>query len=321
MKKFYEFEVFLSQNKFLPMLNFKLIFLFVVGILWYLNYDFLKQSEFISKLVFLLFAYLFLNLVFTYGKLFFIHIHIAKNNLEKGTTDNLIVGIERVALFLNYLFFILLVINILIVNVRDLITSLSIVAVALVLIFKEYITNFLHGLNLMFSKNYRIRDTIKVGENKGKIMDLTFQNVEIKTDSGDSVYIPNTVFLTKEIINYSKSSLKNITVDITLLKENLLIFEEIKLELINSIFERFKNNIVNIENITTSYSKVEKDTLVITFSLYMPKYSLNVDKQATNYIIKHSMILLYNKIDENKKQEEQRLKEKKEESIKEQKES
>lgn len=295
LKKLYKFEHFLIENKFLPLLNLKLIFLLIISFFWFIYNEEIANNSFLYKTILLTFSYFFLNLIFSYGKLIFIHIHITKNNLEIGTIDNLIVGIERVALFLNYLFFILLVINVLIVDVRDLLTSLSLVSLALVLIFKEYITNFLHGLNLMFSQDYKIKDTVKVGDYKGKIIDLTFQNVELKTDSGDSVYIPNSIFLTKEIINYSKTSLKNISIEIVLLKDNLLIFEEIKNTLINNIFEKFKSNIINIENISVSYSKTDKDSLIVSFNIYMPKYSMNLEKQVTSYIIKYSLFLIYKK--------------------------
>lgn len=302
LKGFFDFQIFLKQNKVLTTINMKLILFVFIILVWFLNYEFISNNELLRRINFLFFSYLLLNIIFTYGKLIFIHSYIKKNRLEKGTKDNFTLGINKLAVFLNTVIFSFLFIHVLIINIVELITTLSIVAVALVLIFKEYISNFLSGLNLMFSQKYRIKDTIKYGEFIGKIVDITYQNIEIKINSGDSLYIPNAIFLSKEVVNFSKSSLKNISFDVVLQKDNLIFFEKISQNLIENIFEKFKNNIVNIENININYSKVEKDTVNLNFDIYIPKYSMNIEKAINNYINRNSMLLLYKEIDENKKE-------------------
>jgi small-conductance mechanosensitive channel len=174
-------------------------------------------------------------------------------------------------------------------------TSLSLVAVAFVLIFKEYITNFLNGLNLMFSKDFRIKDTVKIGDNKGKIIDFTFNNVQLKTESGDIIYVPNSTFLTKEISNLSKSSLKSININAILFRKDLKKFEKNKQELLNNIFKTYSDNIIEIENIDLSISKLEKETFTIIFEIYLPKHSSKLELSMRNYTLTQVGLLFYNK--------------------------
>ena len=52
------------------------------------------------------------------------------------------------------------------VDIRTLLTSISIVAAAIAIITKEYINDFLVGLYFSFSKNFEINDYVKMGEHK-----------------------------------------------------------------------------------------------------------------------------------------------------------
>jgi small-conductance mechanosensitive channel len=276
---------FLKNQSFFFAIFYRFIFLLILGHMWYLNKDFINSHNILYNSMFLLFNYLLLNLIFNYGKLFIIFIYFKKNKLQTGYTDNLTVGVERVSFFLNHFIFILIVVDLLFIEIKLLLTSLSIVAVALVLIFKDYISNFLNGLNLMFSKDFRLKDTVKIGDNKGKIVDFTFHNVQLKNDSGDIIYIPNSTFLTKEIINYSKTSLKNISIDAIILRKDITKFEKNKNILIKNIFQNFSENINIEDNINIFITKLEKETATLSFELYLSKHSNDIEKSITSYIL------------------------------------
>jgi small-conductance mechanosensitive channel len=239
----------------------------------------------------LFFHYLILNIIFNYGKLAVIYLYIRKNNFQNGHIDNFTIGVEKLSFFLNHFIFILIVVDIVIIDIMLLITSLSLVAVAMVLIFKDYIANFLSGLNLMFSENYRIKDVVKVGDIKGKIANITFQNIQLKTEDGNIVYIPNSIFLTKEIINYSKSSLKNISIDIILYRKELADFEKQKNDLIQKIFNNFSDNLQSLDNIKIFVDKLEKDAITILFELYLQKHSVNAEKSIKAFIRKETGLM------------------------------
>ncbi len=265
---------------------YKIVFLFMIIFVWFENYELISSNETIYNTFFLVFNYFLLSIIFNYGKLAILFIYFRKNGFHREHQDNLTIGIKRLAFFLNYLIFILLVIHTFVVDVRNLFTSLSIFAVALVLVFKDYISNFLNGLNLMFSKDFGVRDTVKIGEVKGKIVDFTFHNVQLKTESGDIIFISNTNFMAKEITNFSKSSLKNIVVDAVISKKSIKKFEIGKEDFLERLEKKYLDNIVSKDNIVVLYSKLDKEVVTITFEIYLPRYSTSSEKQIKNFILK-----------------------------------
>ncbi len=292
--------IFLKNPQHFSSIYYKFLILIVITVLWYLNKDIISKFETIRKIIFLTFYYFLLNIIFNYGKLAFIYVYFKKNNLQIGHKDNLTIAIDRISFFLNHLLFILLLINVLVIKITTLLTSLSIVAVALVLIFKDYVSNFINGIILMFSNDFRIKDTIKMGDNKGRIVDITFQNVQIKNDSGDMVYIPNSNFLSKEITNYSKGSLKNILIEALILRNDLNKFEKEKSKIIKKIFKEFSDNISKLEDIHIEILKLEKETITLSFEISLTKYHYTTEKSVKSFILKEIGISFPNKKEKKK---------------------
>lgn len=264
---------------------YKIIFLLLLLIIGFQYEELLKSIYSLGSVYFLIFNYLFLNILFNYGRLLIIYLYTKKNNLPMITEDNFTLGINQLSFFLNHFIYIFLVIHVLVIPLQNLLTSLSLVAVAFVLIFKEYISNFLHGLNLMFSKDYRVKDTVKVGDSKGKIVSISFSNVQLKTDSGDIIYIPNSIFLTKEVTNFSKTSLKSISFESSIPKSSVKDFEKNKQRFIEEIYDKFTEVLSNKKNISITGTKVDKELIYFTFDITLIKYSGEIEKELKSYVL------------------------------------
>lgn len=287
--------LFIKNPKFFSSIYYKIIILTIIGYIWYQNNNFIESHNVLSNMMFLGFSYILLNTIFNYSKLAFTYIYLKKNNFQTGHSDNFTIGIEKLSFLLNHIIFILIFIDLIFIDIIQLLTTLSIVAVAMVLIFKEHISNFLNGLNLMFSKDFRLKDTVKMGDFKGEIIDFTFHNVHIKNSNGDIIFIPNSSFMTKEITNLTKSSLKNISIDLTIFKENITLFEEKKEFIVKRILKEFPENIISKESITILYNKLDKDTVNIIFNLNSPKYSYKIEKEIKSFIIKEIGLIISQK--------------------------
>src|SRR5690606_12727409 len=83
---------------------------------------------------------------------------------------------------------------------------------AIALLFRDYITNMISGLLIMFSDQFTIGDTVRIGEHQEKIMDITLANIMVKNDDDDVVLIPNTTAFTTNIINQSLQNSKQLTI-------------------------------------------------------------------------------------------------------------
>jgi hypothetical protein len=86
-------------------------------------------------------------------------------------------------------------------HLKDLITSLSVAAAAVAIVFKDYISNVINGMVLAFSNRLLIDDYVKIGHHRGRITDITLGSVQLLTDEDEVVFLPNTILFTHEIVN------------------------------------------------------------------------------------------------------------------------
>ena len=71
----------------------------------------------------------------------------------------------------------------------------------------------INGMIIMFADELTIGDEIKIGEVKGKIVDITLINMHIVNDDEDLIYIPNSIVFTSQIMNYTKRSIRKVSFD------------------------------------------------------------------------------------------------------------
>ena len=82
--------------------------------------------------------------------------------------------------------------------VASLITSLGIVSLTLSLAAKDYATNFLGGVMVIFEKPFSIGDWITVGNVEGEVIDINFRSTRIRS------MVPNSILINDALTNYSR---------------------------------------------------------------------------------------------------------------------
>ncbi len=127
--------------------------------------------------------------------------------------DNLTAGIAHLSRILYGLLAGVLLLSFFSVSLKEAITSLSLIAAAIVLMTKDYVSNLINGMYMTLARIINIGDSVKIDEIKGKILDITLTNVHILNDDDDIVYIPNNKVFSSEIINYTRRELKRSNVD------------------------------------------------------------------------------------------------------------
>ncbi|ADY51071.1 MscS Mechanosensitive ion channel [Pseudopedobacter saltans DSM 12145] len=175
--------------------------------LWY------KTVPILAKLVYSVMIFFSVSLSVSILRYFVVNIYIRKNKLKSSVKDNFILGINQIVSVLNTVFFIVALMYFLGINPIKFITSITIVAAAIALLSKEYISNMINGLIIMFADKLSLGDHIKVGNEEGKIVDITLLNVILQNEDNDMVVIPNSVIFNSVIINQSKQNVKKLTVE------------------------------------------------------------------------------------------------------------
>lgn len=136
-----------------------------------------------------------------------------KNDRVRG---NFVLGVSQIAGITTVVFAVIAIMLALGINPKEFLTSITIVAMAIALLFRDYITNMISGLLIMFSDRFTIGDNIKLGDYEGRILDITLVNIEVKNEDDDIVLIPNNTAFTGSIVNQSLHNSRKVTVEFQL---------------------------------------------------------------------------------------------------------
>lgn len=186
-----------------------------------------------------------------YSLKFFTLLVYRKRNHIRGK-DNFIIGINTIYYIFLSALMIILVMVLLKVNIREFFTSISIIAAAIAIVSKDYIANAINGMILMFNNQISIGDHIRVGPHKGKITHISLLNLQIINEEGDLVYIPNTSVLSMEIVNYTKTESRKVSMEFTADPAYAESVEELE-----SLFASALENNPNIEKNTFQLTALE----------------------------------------------------------------
>ncbi len=159
-------------------------------------------------------------------KFFTLFVYRRRNKI-KGK-DNFIIGINTIYYIFLFILLMLLIMVVMRVNIKELFTSISIIAAAIAIVSKDYISNAINGMILMFNNQISINDHIKIGEHKGKIIHISLLNVQILNEEDDIIFVPNTNLLSQDIINYSKSGSTQVNMELSIDADHLGSFDDLE---------------------------------------------------------------------------------------------
>ena len=158
-----------------------------------------------------------------------------------GRRDNFLYGIGHIKKVLFALYAGLLLLAILNISLEKALTTLSLLAAAIVLIAKDYISNFINGMYMTFARVVNIGDEVSIGAHKGKIQDITLSSVHLLNEDDDLIYIPNSVVFSSDIVNYTRREIKKTSLDFEIDTRAVKDVSEFENEIIEGMKEYHSN--------------------------------------------------------------------------------
>lgn len=208
----------------------------------------------------------------------------------RGEKTNFDYGINNIAKVLAFLGGGVYLFQLFGVDIRTLLTSVSIVAAAIAIITKEYINDFLVGLYFSFSRNFEINDYVKVGEHKGKITELQILKLRLLNDDDDSVLIPNTKVYNSEIINYTRRDIRLMSIDFELNINSVQTIELLEEELMRSLTDFME--FIEEGSFNLRIVEIKKDLVQLKFQYSLKKF----DRDTQRLIRKKTVRQVFNHI-------------------------
>lgn len=203
---------------------------------------------------------------------------------------NFLYGINHIATVVLLLGTVVYLFQLFGVDIRTLITSVSIVAAAIAIVTKEYISDFLVGLYFSFSKNFTIGDYVRMGDYRGKITELQIFKLRLLNDDDDSVLIPNSKVYNTEITNYTRHDVRLMSVDFELGVAHLSMIEQLEADLIASLDEL--RDLIEPDSYNLRIVDMRKDAIIMKFQ-YKQKH---FDREVQRSIRKKTVRRVFNYI-------------------------
>lgn len=203
-----------------------------------------------------------------------------RKKIQPGDKDNFVIGVDAATNLIIILVTIGSIFPVFGVPFGTFLTSISVFSVALVWLFKEYISNFMDSFRLMFSADFLIGDYIKLSDtSKGVITDITFRATKLKTDEGDVLFIPNTTLMSTEVTNYSKVRYKRIMVKFSLPTARVGSVSKLETVLTKEADEVCKENIDTARTFLRIVG-VSKGHTDFSFEVSVNNYNFKVEDQV-----------------------------------------
>jgi len=204
--------------------------------------------------------------------------------------DNITIGIGQVSSLIKITGFIFWVLLLFQIDFKELFTSLSIIAAAIAIIAKDYVSNVISGIVLTFNDQISINDQIKIEEVKGRIMDINLTNIHLLTEDDDLVYIPNNIAFMTKIINYTKIEMKRTSIEFELDTQFVSSVEDLEHRLIESLAD-YKNKI-KPDSYNLKVVELHKNNISFKFQYVLADPDSELEKEIKKKTIRRILTIL-----------------------------
>ncbi|GAA4794453.1 hypothetical protein GCM10023231_23540 [Olivibacter ginsenosidimutans] len=243
------------------------------------NQDYYTHKPVIGHLVYALNVFLSSNILISSTRIILLSWYKRRSlYFHTSSRGSFVLGINRIASVLNAIVIIFSVMLAFNINPKDFLTSITIVAAAIALIFKDYITNMISGLIIMFSDQLTLGDYVKIGDYQGQIVDITLVNIVINNDDDDIVMVPNNFVFTTNIVNQSFQNSRKVSVEFELPTQYTMDREDLK-NLLNDLLNKHSNEVLE-NSMKLKILTVQKDVVK-----YKVQFTLtNLGKTQSQFI-------------------------------------
>lgn len=207
--------------------------------------------------------------------------------------NNLTFGAENIYGIVITFTFIAFLLSLWGIDFKTLFTSLSIVAAAIAIVSKDFVSPVIGGLIVAISKDLSIGDIVRVGEHRGKIVDLSLTKIALLNEDNDRIYIPNDKAYLSEIINYSRGDLHRVSVPFELDPSSIGTIEELESNLKKALIA-YRDEIVQ-DSFTLRIVEIRKDAVALKFQYTLERIDLEIEKEIKRRTVRRVLNYITNR--------------------------
>jgi small-conductance mechanosensitive channel len=229
-----------------------------------------------------------LLIVILVGRATGIWLYRKRKNLRN--TDNFIIGLNNLTYVLLSIWLFFLFLHLFGITIKEFFTSITIIAAALAIVFKDYILNGLNGMILMFGDSIQIGDYLKIGEHKGRIENITLMSVHLLSDDDDMIIIPNNIFVNSQIINYSRNPRHHSSIDFEI--QSAQSMNAVSLEtMLHKVLDQ-EGKLIRPESAKLKVLEFKKDLVHYRFKFALKEYDPKVESRIKQALWREILMVI-----------------------------
>ncbi|MEP6793352.1 MAG: mechanosensitive ion channel domain-containing protein [Saprospiraceae bacterium] len=204
-------------------------------------------------------------------------VYRGRKHLPYNKKDNVTVGLSNIFIMVIAVYGFLSTFGLFGIEIYKIFTTVSIVAAAIAIISKDFIADIISGIVISFSKEISIDDFVKIGDHKGKIVDINIAKTALLNEDDDIIFMPNSTVFTSDVINYTKKQIKKTSIDFEVATSSIGSVEELEDQLIESLHEY--HHLIEPNSYLLRVVNIKKDFLILKFQYNLIQFSREMERQ------------------------------------------
>ena len=204
-------------------------------------------------------------------------VYRGRKHLPYNKKDNVTIGLSNIFIMVISIYGFISAFGLFGISFEKMFTTVSIVAAAIAIISKDFFADIISGIVISFSKEISINDFVKVGEHRGKIVDINIAKTAILNEDDDIIFMPNSTVFTSDVINYTKRKIKKTSIDFEVATNSVHSIEELEEQLMISLSEY--HHLIEPNSYLLRVVHIKKDFLVLKFQYNLIQFSREMERQ------------------------------------------
>ena len=164
-------------------------------------------------------------------------------------------------------------------NTTTILAGVGLGGMAVALAAQDFIGNLIGGILLYFKNSFQIGHTIKIGGFEGEVVQLGLSDIRIRDVSGRITSLPNKMFISEPIENYTEAELAS---DIICLRIDKNLSSEKLKKATEIILEEARSNKYIKDDYSIRFGPMSSNVHELYFEYYLDKKTLEDDKPHEN---------------------------------------
>lgn len=145
-------------------------------------------------------------------------------------------------------------------------TAFGVIGIIIGLATKDITSNIISGIMMVFNPSFLLGDSIEVDGYGGKVEKISLRMTTLRRGDGVLLMLPNTLCVTKPIVNYTAAPIRRVEVQVSISHENDV---ESALRFLRQVADD-NSETISTENIEVAVTDVKDYVLSLTLRFWVP---------------------------------------------------